>query len=251
MKTKLAEIAKDSLLRFKQSEGFDSSSYNERVFYHPTDDDEPSLKIVVEYAEKTTLQAVMDLSIDMGDYKQFNGAALNFASATMPGGGFMAGASAQEESLCRSSVLYFSLATVPQFYENGNNDHPFYSPETLFTKNVSFIKNDAGDLLEKPVVANILTAAAPYAVGVELDEYEKDYEPLFVEKLQQVLRVAGLHKQRHLILGAWGCGAFGNPIKNVARIFKESLPAHSLYIDKVTFAIPDKEKLEAFRAAFR
>ncbi len=42
---------------------------------------------------------------------------LNFASARNPGGGFLGGSQAQEESLARSSALYASLLTQPAYYE--------------------------------------------------------------------------------------------------------------------------------------
>ena len=42
---------------------------------------------------------------------------LNFASAKNPGGGFLGGSQAQEESLARASGLYASLQQTREYYE--------------------------------------------------------------------------------------------------------------------------------------
>ena len=47
---------------------------------------------------------------------------LNFASYKYPGGGFLAGSSAQEEMLCHNSFLYNVISTFKDYY-NWNNEH--------------------------------------------------------------------------------------------------------------------------------
>ena len=46
------------------------------------------------------------------------------------------------------------------------------------------------------------------------------------------------HGQRNIVLGAWGCGAFGNPPAGVAAAFRRLLHYEFAgYFDRVWFAI--------------
>src|SRR5262245_37003586 len=65
---------------------------------------------------QTTVEVVEGTTIDAVLHKAGERAVLNFASARRPGGGFLNGAGAQEESLARSSSLYSSLLTARPFY---------------------------------------------------------------------------------------------------------------------------------------
>jgi uncharacterized protein (TIGR02452 family) len=81
----------------------------------------------------TTLSAAKQLHDAYGSERT---ALLNFASAKNPGGGFLSGAQAQEESLARASGLYASLQCMPEYYDLNRRcksvvytDHMIYSPQ--------------------------------------------------------------------------------------------------------------------------
>ena len=71
------------------------------------------LATTFEVANETTLSGITRVLSDARGPV----AALSFASAKNPGGGFLNGSQAQEESLARSSALHASLLRAWEFYE--------------------------------------------------------------------------------------------------------------------------------------
>jgi uncharacterized protein (TIGR02452 family) len=182
-------------------------------------------------------------------------AALNFASARSPGGGFQRGTMAQEESLAYASGLYPCLARIPSFYaRNREFGSAIYLDLAIFSPRVPFFRDDYGLLLEAPILASVISAAAPNARAIT------EREPASVGRvgltLQRradlVLAVAVAHGVDRLVLGAWGCGVFGNDPRVVARIFADLLGPSGPYeraFGQVVFAVLDRSaSLETFRA---
>src|SRR5258706_3167818 len=108
-------------------------------------------RAAVEVRNETTFAALQRLARS-GDAPL---CCLNFASARHPGGGFLTGAQAQEESLARASALYQCLLAVPDYYErNRANRSALYLDLAIFSPDVPFFRDDAGNLLEEPVFAS-------------------------------------------------------------------------------------------------
>lgn len=76
---------------------------------------------------------------------------LNFASAKHPGGGYLNGAQAQEESVARSSTLIPSLTSqiAKPFYTLHRHDPQagYYSHSMIYSPNVLLLRDDDGEFL--------------------------------------------------------------------------------------------------------
>jgi uncharacterized protein (TIGR02452 family) len=205
--------------------------------------DPPGAGPAISVTGATTLAAGRRLARD-GDV-----AALVFASAKHPGGGFRSGAVAQEEDIARASGLYRCLTGVPRFYSfhktHGDN---LYSDRVIHSPGVPVFRDDAGNLLDEPFPVSFLTAAAPNRGAVPRDRAPQVARAL-TKRAGRVLAVAAAHGHRRLVLGAWGCGVFRNDPATVAEAFAGALAARSADLDEVVFAILDKGG-SATRAAF-
>ncbi len=185
---------------------------------------------------------------------------LNFASAKNPGGGFLGGASAQEESLARSSNLYATQIKDKAMYDFNKNQSSFlYSDYMIYSPNVLFWNDDNGDYFEKPLVADIITAPAPNK-GAMLQHNRKEEiaetEEVFRKRIDKVLAIASKQKVDTLILGAWGCGVFRNEPNDVASLFKEIISEkYAGAFKKIVFAVlsssEKKSSFKYFESAFR
>lgn len=181
--------------------------------------------------------------------KYVNGhtAVLNFASYKEPGGKFLEGSMAQEESLCHSSFLYNVLAQCQGYYQ-WNNEHKnrgLYKNRALYSPNVRFFHG------ENTYVADVITCAAPNLSTARkyCDVSPQENTAALNSRIQFLLDIAEREKVDTLILGAWGCGVFGQDPEEVAQIFKNNLPERN--IKKVIFAIPaGNNNFEAFDKIF-
>jgi uncharacterized protein (TIGR02452 family) len=205
----------------------------------------------LDVRNETTFQALTRLAVSGGHL-----ACLNFASAKNPGGGFLNGSLAQEEALACASGLYPCLLKAPDYYErNRANRSALYLELAIFSPLVPFFRNDAGTLLENPVLASVITSPAPNAGAIAQNEpaNRRYVEPTIRRRAEQVLAIAGAHQVDRLVLGAWGCGVFRNDPHAVARIFADTLKPPGKFagaFDEVVFAVFDRSENEATYRAF-
>ena len=96
---------------------------------------------------------------------------------------------------------------------------------------------------EKFRYCDVITCASPNKTasqkycGVSDEENSK----VLRDRIDFVLKIAKDNLVENLILGAGGCGVFGQDPYEVAQIFKELLTTKYKCFDKVIFAIPDKK----------
>lgn len=184
--------------------------------------------------------------------------ALNFANAHHAGGGFLLGANAQEEALCRCSTLYASIkseAAAEMYRYNNTHLKAVESDYMLYSPNVCVFRDHHCSLTDDFFQAAVITAPAPNRRGAAVLAGETLLRETFLRRFRIILRFAALHGFRNVVLGAWGCGAFGNSPKMVAECSAEALRDGGLAncFTEVCFAVYGKEtsrNYQAFAAQF-
>ena len=213
----------------------------------PTGDGPP-----IEVLDGTT-QTIAQSMADLGPL-----VLLNFASARNPGGGFLNGAKAQEEDLCRCSALYATLIRHQEYYNaNRNQSSLLYTDYAIYSPAVPFFKTrGTGDLLDKPFLSSVITAPAPNTKPYLAKSGDATLlEQCFERRWKNVLAIACDVGISNVLLGAWGCGAFGGDPVVASQTAKNALKDFGPAFDRVVFAIPGKGKqskhnLETFKDTF-
>lgn len=212
----------------------------------------PNLETEIIVEDLDSVSAIMKYCTGKEDINNRT-AVLNFSSYKNPGGMFINGSKAQEECLCHESFLYNVLREFVIAFYDWNNRHKnkaLYLNRGMYTFNVLFFK----DGIKK--FCDVITCAAPNKSAAQKYQNVSDKENTEVLKsrIAYVLDMAADNRAKTLILGAYGCGVFGqNPVE-VASVFKEYLETiHRGYFEKVVFAVPKgkNSNLEAFVNTFK
>ena len=174
---------------------------------------------------------------------------LNMANPQFAGGSWMHGSLAQEEALCYRTSL--SAALEHNYYplpEEGG----IYSPHVLVIRESMKDGHALMDLREPKYLPTIsvISVAAICNPSVVKDTYgcrryaHSDDLKLMEEKMRVILRIAVDNGHRQIVLGAFGCGAFGNPKEEVASMWKSVLSESEFtggWWQDVVFAVLDTD----------
>lgn len=199
------------------------------------------------------IHLVSEDSVTALSYQEGKTAVLNFASYKVPGGKFLEGSQAQEESLCHNSFLFNVLRKFTKYYEwnNNNKNRGLYKNRAIYSPDIVFNIPSLNELR----CADVITCAAPnVSVGRRYGwDIEEDNLEALDSRIKFVLDIAAENEVETLILGAYGCGVFGQDPKQVAALFMKHLATHAVF-KRVIFAIPNNfhaENYEAFCEVIR
>lgn len=207
-------------------------------------------KVVV--SPRKTLDAAIDLKTTFTNERI---AVLNFASPVQPGGGAIYGSQAQEEYLCRCTTLYPILNTQ-RLWEQYYLPHRFgpdrkYDDICIFSPNVVVVKKDDSDFeylsQSNRFMIDVITCAAPNLNYNDLPLFGMDgeYTTLSDDELfevhknraKSILNCAAINNVQHLVLGAFGCGAFRNNPRVVSRAYADVVSEYRHRFKTIDFAI--------------
>ncbi|KAK0643709.1 hypothetical protein B0T16DRAFT_416512 [Cercophora newfieldiana] len=178
---------------------------------------------------------------------------LNMASPLSPGGGFLSGATSQEESLCMRTTLLPALRD--EFYRLPELS-AIFTPDVLVFRDARASSESESEDLKKGErwFVDVVSCAALRGPEVEGGRYVsgKDRE-LMRGKMRLVMGVCEAKGVKRVVLGAWGCGAYGNPVGEVAEAWRGVLRGKGRRwegVEEVVFAVKDAGMAERFASAF-
>lgn len=200
----------------------------------------------VEVSNETTLGASQRLT-----HAGLAPLALNFANGIHPGGGFLNGARAQEECLCRSSALFQTLLDDPMYEEHKKRPRPDSTDWAILSSRVPVFRTDDGTELPEPWLLDFITCAAPVATSIG----QPESGDILQRRIHRVLDIAKAYGYKFLVLGAWGCGAFGNDPVRTGADFRSALEnefdgVFSVVIFAITDWSSERFYLRPFQHAF-
>lgn len=191
---------------------------------------------------------------------------MNLANAFRPGGGFLMGSHAQEESLCRSSTLYASLLSNKSKYHDYNRDlrentkkiyhnrGGLFGLDRMLISPWVYVFRDSNYQLIDPYRVAVVTIAAPdlgdgdggkrhtgeaYTAIQHRVTNQTKMRNAILKQLKDMIITAAYYGYKNLVLGAFGCGAFAQDPHVIAQIYYEILvnEGYGSYFDNIKFSV--------------
>jgi len=110
---------------------------------------------------------------------------------------------------------------------------------SIYSENVPVIRDDSGKLLETPVLCSFITSPAVNRTFAKFLFSDKSITKKMTSRITKIISLALSENTDILVLGAFGCGVFGNKRKTVFRIFEDVVNSFVPDNIKVIFAVPD------------
>lgn len=115
---------------------------------------------------------------------------------------------------------------------------PLYTDGMIFSNNVPVLRDDSGTLLDEPFFADFVTCPA----------VNKRFTPPWLRHRvnsvmeQRIAKIVSFMMSRNpevMVLGAFGCGVFGNRRKDIIPMFERAIDKYTNESVEIIFAIPD------------
>ena len=168
--------------------------------------------------------------------------ALNFANAMFPGGGYLLGGNAQEEALCRASLLYHTICTQKTYYRR-NRLHvlPDYTDTLIYSANVPIIRRNDGTMLETAIRCDFITCPAVNRTFARFFFSKKHCNAVMERRITRIVQLAVSQNPDTIVFGAFGCGEFGNRREDVYPMFERAINRFVPDHIRILFADPKAE----------
>lgn len=232
-------IAHNSEMEMLFSDYTDYSIQNTKI-YDPTnvysDGVHNSSAVKIYFSNNNSMDCINSDLHDMSHSDNWRKATvLNFASYKNPGGMYIEGSSAQEESLCHGTNLYQVLKEFPDYYKNNKKN----LMRGLYTNRALFSPKIITDWNKDKVTAftNIITCAAPNkraflrnaSMKGDIEDASKLNVKAVYSRIKFIIDICDINKIDYLVAGAYGTGVFCQDTEIVADAFKKAIEkSHNL-----------------------
>lgn len=208
--------------------------------------DEKTFKIyentIVDVIEETTVEAILSL--------KNNGkiGVLNFASGKNPGGGYLNGRLAQEESLCYCSNLYFTIKDSMMYQINKKANTPLYT-DYMIASNVKFFRDNAYKYMKEYISAFVVSSPAVNVRDMRQKKLStQEVKIIMKNRMRNILKLMAHYECENIVLGSFGCGVFENNPTDISNNWRELLYDEGFikYFKRIIFAIYDSKNSHNF-----